>query len=405
MTAFILLAVAMTAAAAALLAWPMWRAMRGAPDRDTRKRLAALDKARNEGVLDEAEYRAKRQRIQAEAPAPEATRASLPVAGIVFVLLLPLGAWLIYRDVGTPQALDPLVLEHGLASPQGAAPPDMESAVRALAARMAAEPDHLDGWLLLARSYRTMERFADARDALAQARRLLPDDVDLMVEHAESMALASATRRIDGEALALLERAVQRAPAHQRALWLLGISRVQQGDNEGAIDYWQRVLALLPPDSDIALQIQEQIAEARGSAFGAAGMESAPQVSTTPPAPIADESGPMLTIEVELDAELAGSVGASDALFVFARPVGGARAPLAIKRMAAGVLPIMLTLGIEDAMMPAMTLATFPEVEVGARISRSGTATPQSGDLEAIVGPVPSNTREPIRLVIDRVVP
>jgi cytochrome c-type biogenesis protein CcmH len=403
-TAFILLAVAMTAAAAALLVWPMWRAMRGGPDRATRKRLAALEQAREEGVLDDAEYRAKRQRIEVEAPTGQTSRAPLPVAGIVFVLLMPLGVWLIYRDVGTPQALDPLVLEHGLAGPQGGTPPDMESAVRALAARMAAQPDHLDGWMLLARSYRTMDRFGEARDALAQARRLAPDDVDLMVEHAESIALASATRRIDGEALGLLEAAVQRAPAHQRALWLLGISRVQQGDNDGAIAYWQRVLALLPPDSDIALQIQEQIAEARSSAPAPAAVEveiPAPPASSMAP----DGDAPRLTLLVELDPEIKGSVSASDALFVFARPPGGARAPLAIKRMAAGVLPTTITLGVEDAMMPAMTLATFPEVEVGARISRSGNATPQSGDLEGIVGPVPNNRREPLRLVIDRVVP
>lgn len=401
MTGFILLAVAMTATAAALLAWPMWRASRGGPDRATRKRLAALDKARDEGLLDDAEYSAKRGRIEADAQAQPAPSARLPVLGMIFVLLLPVGTWLLYRDVGSPQALDPLLLQHGLAGPQRGDPPDMESAVRALAARMAEQPDNLEGWMLLARSYRTMERFADSRDALAQALRLAPGDTDLMVEYAESMALASPSRRIDGEAQRLLETALQRTPAHQRALWLLGISRVQQGDNDGAIEYWQRLLALLPPDSDIALQIQEQIAEARGTTA------QQPMPATTAPraATQADSDQPLLTLEVSLSPELQQSVGASDALFVFARPIGGARAPLAIKRMAAGVLPTTITLGIEDAMMPAMTLATFPEIEVGARISRSGNAVPQSGDLEVIAGPVRNDRREPLRLVIDRVVP
>jgi cytochrome c-type biogenesis protein CcmH len=398
-TAFILMAVAMTAAAAALLAWPMWRAARGGLDRNTRKRLAALDQARAEGVLDASEYRAKRQRIEGEATTLAPTPGRLPALGIAFVLALPLATWMLYRDVGTPQALDPLLLRHGLAGPQGGNPPDMESAVVALAARMADSPDNLDGWMLLARSYRTMDRFAEARDALAQARRLAPDDVDLMVEYAEALALASPNRRIDGESLTLLETAIQRAPAHQRALWLLGIARIQQGDNAGAIAYWERLLRLLPDDSDIALQIREQIAEARGEV---PLMAPAPPLATTT-APDAD--APRLTLELSLDPALAGRVGASDALFVFARPVGGARAPLAIKRMAAGVLPATVVLGIEDSMIDGMNIGTFPEVEVGARISRSGNAVPQSGDFEAILGPVPNHRREPLRLVIDQVVP
>jgi cytochrome c-type biogenesis protein CcmH len=396
-TLFVFLTVAMTAAAVLLLALPMWRTARGAPDRETRKRLAALKRARDEGLLDADEYALKRDRILASAPQAGPAQGRLPIAGIAFLLLLPLGTWWVYREVGTPQALDPLVLRHGLAGPAGANPPDMDSAIRALAQRMAENPDNLDGWMLLARSYRTVERFAEARDALAQARRLAPNDIDLMVEYAEANALASPTRRIDGESLALLETAIGRAPGHQRALWLLGISRLQQGDNAGAVAYWEQLLRLLPDDSDVAMQIREQIAEARGAAPALAPV---PPLATTAPG----NDAPRLTLEVSLDPALAAGIGASEALFVFARPAGGARAPLAIRRMAAGALPATVTLGIEDAMVEGMNIATFPEVEVGARISRTGNAVPQRGDLEGIVGPLPSDTREPIRLVIDRVV-
>ena len=129
-----------------------------------------------------------------------------------------------------------------------------------------------------------------------------------------------------------------------------------------------------------------------------------PAPTTATPAPTAaGQATRSLTVEVSLSAELGDRVRPSDTLFVFARPVTGPKMPLAIQRLTAGQLPLTITLDDTMGMMPQMNLATFPEVVIGARISRSGDATPQPGDLEVLSGPIANNQQQPVRLEINTV--
>src|SRR5690606_20222229 len=111
-----------------------------------------------------------------------------------------------------------------------------------LEATLAREPQLAEGWVLLGRAYRAEGRAIPARDALARAARLLPDEPDVQVEAAEARALAATDRRIDDEAVAMLERALELQPRHQRARWFLGIARRQRGDDAGAADIWESLL-------------------------------------------------------------------------------------------------------------------------------------------------------------------
>ena len=79
--------------------------------------------------------------------------------------------------------------------------------------------------------------------------------------------------------------------------------------------------------------------------------------------------------------------------------------PLAVKRLRVADLPITVTLDDSLAMTPEMRLSSFPQVMVGARISASGQATPQSGDLEGEKGPLNPAETASLQLVIDRVRP
>ena len=230
-----------------------------------------------------------------------------------------------------------------------------------------------------------------------------------MIDLAESIAFSSGQRELPDTAVSLLERALQLEPSAQKALWLMGLGKYQEGDYQTALGHWEQLLSLLEPGSAVADTVTEQINNARQQldmelAAGAAPTVSPPDTSASvQPATANKGATRTLTVAVSLSAELSNRVRASDTLFVFARPVAGPKMPLAIQRLTAGQLPVTVTLDDTMGMMPEMNLATFPEVVVGARISRSGDATPQTGDLETLSGPIPNNQQQPVLLEINSV--
>ena len=129
----------------------------------------------------------------------------------------------------------------------------------------------------------------------------------------------------------------------------------------------------------------------------------APAPAPAPAAPSAD--APRLVVEVSLDPKLAGRLDPDATLFVFARAANGPPMPLAIERLKASQLPLSVTLDEGKGMLPEMKLSMFPQVVIGARVSKSGNATPSSGDLQALSAPVDVQRREPVVLSIDQVVP
>lgn len=411
MSAFWIIAALMTALALYAVLRPLLRDG-GAGD----PRLAALEAAHRAGVLDAKEYASKRAALSADAAAPAAPAPR--ALSLVLALLVPLAAFGIYRQIGDLRALDPTLMAAAAVATHastGEAPaPDMEQAVAGLAAKMAQNPDDVDGWVLLGRAYKQMQRFTESRDALAKAMALAPDQPDVMVEYAEAQAMAAPDRRIEGEPRALLEKALAANPQHQRALWLLGISDAQAGDAVGAVRRWETLLPLLPPDSEVAKSVSEQIAQARAEAGLAPGAvvpatDAAPAASVpaiAAAATAATAAGPKLVVRVDVAPELKGRIQPGDTLFVFARMPEGPRMPLAIQRRQADSLPITVTLDDSMGMLPTMKLSSSPQVVVGARISRSGNATPQSGDFQGLSPPLAVAGQDGVvDLVISEIVP
>jgi cytochrome c-type biogenesis protein CcmH len=329
----------------------------------------------------------------------------------VFALVFVVAAVLLYRGVGDPRGLDPATATSAAAVDA----PALEDATSKLAARLAKDPDDAEGWLLLGRAYKTMQRFPEARDALANANRLAPDEPDTMVEYAESLALASPDRRLAGDALALLDQALAADPSHQRGLWLRGIAMLQDERYGDAVAVWEKLLEQLPPGSDVAQSVVEQIAQARARAGmpalaertdAPAGAAPAPAPAATPAATPADDVGATrLVVEIALAPELESRISPGDTLFVFARAPQGPKMPLAIQRIPVPEFPATIVLDDSMGMMPALKLSQAAEVVVGARVSKSGNAAPQSGDLEIISAPLAVATqRTPVKLVIDRIV-
>nr|WP_282452996.1 tetratricopeptide repeat protein [Lysobacter sp. CAU 1642] len=289
----------------------------------------------------------------------------------------------------------------------------MEQAVQGLAERLRNEPDNPEGWLLLGRAYKSMERFEPAKEALSQAWRLAPDNPDVMIEYAEAQALSAPRRRIEGEPLEMIRKAVELQPDHQRGIWLLGVAAMQGGRPKEAVDRWETLRQLISSDLSAVRALDEQIEGARQAAGlpparqstaladSPAGTDGAPEPA---PAAAAEGDGPRLTVTVDIAPALRERLKASDVLFVFARPAEGSRMPLAIQRLPAANLPATVILDDSHSMMPALKLSTMPQVVVGARVSSSGQAIPQPGDLEGLSPALPNSTREPVRLTIDTVV-
>jgi len=418
MTTFLVFAALMIAAALAFVLVPLLRHARNTAPVDDTRRLRALDEALASGVIDADEYAAKRAALASKAAPAEATaprsRATF-TALLAVALVLPASALLLYRLVGAPEALDPA----NLAPPpeaQAHSAADMEKAIDGLAAKLKQQPDDAQGWALLGRAYAATNRVDEARDALKQAHDHAPDDADVAVEYAQALALAAPDHKLQGESRSLLEAVIAKDAKNQRALWLLGISDYQNGDYADAIARWKVLLPLLQPDSDVARSVRNEIADAEARRDGreppqpeAAPAEAA-QVAADAPSTETSESAapanaPKLTVTVALDPKLKAQLDPDATLFVFARAVSGPPMPLAIQRLKASQLPATVTLDDSMSMMPAMKLSKFPQVVVGARVSKSGNAMPQSGDLQTLSSPLESSRSEPVALTIDQIVP
>jgi len=255
----------------------------------------------------------------------------------------------------------------------------IEAMVGKLAEWMKANPDDAEGWMMLARSYAVLGRFAEAIPAYAHAAELQPDNASLLADYADAVAAPEQTAN-NPRSLALIERALTADPNHFKALALAGSAAFDRGEYTVAIAYWQKIADQLPPGSELAPRVQSMIADAREK-LGAAGAAT-PLAAATPPASATKATtGTSVTGTVTLDPALAAQAAPGDSVFVFARAAAGSRMPLAVQRAQVKDLPLAFRLDDSMAMAPGMTLSSATQLTVGARISKSGTAIAQPGDL------------------------
>lgn len=255
-----------------------------------------------------------------------------------------------------------------------------------LAARLKDTPDDFEGWRMLGRAQMALEQPVLAAQAFQRVVQLLPKDAGALADYADALAVRNG-RELKGEPTQLIEQALKLDPANMKALVLAGTGAFNRGDFAKAVLYWDRAGQIGPPDNPMAQQARAAAAEAR-----AAGQlpplpvaTAATAVGTTPaamPAPAA------VSGTVSLAPSLRGKVSPDDTVFIVARPSDGSRMPLAIVRKQVRDLPYLFTLDDSQAMSPATKLSTAATVIVVARISKSGQASPQPGDLEGVTAQV-----------------
>jgi cytochrome c-type biogenesis protein CcmH len=276
--------------------------------------------------------------------------------------------------------------------------PEHVEMIKALAARLEQNPNDGKGWAMLARAYAVMGRYNEALPAYEKAANLIQNDPVLLVDYADVLAAVNG-KNLQGKPLELIQSALMIDPTNLKGLNLMGTAAFQAGDYTHAVGYWEKLLQLLPPDSPIANQINISIANARTQEAGKRP-QSLPAQGQALPA----TGGAQITGVVRLSPALAGKVTPFDTVFVFAKAVSGPPMPIAVIRVQVKDLPQKFILNDSMAMMPTMKLSNFKEVVVSAKISKSGNATPQSGDLRGEVASVKVGT-DNVQLVIDKIVP
>jgi len=289
-------------------------------------------------------------------------------------LTIPLLALGIYGFLGNIQALDSANLQ--AKTENNLSPEQIEAMVSAFAARLEAVPANETpdpkAWEMLARSYAAMQKFPEANKAYKRAVVLNPGNAQIMADHADVLAMLQGQSML-GEPTQLFERALVLDPNNLKALALAGSAAFEKKDFAKAVQFWEKASKLAPPGSDFAKGLASSLDEAR-TASGApqAATKSTPTTAATP----ASIQG-----TVSLSPALKSKVDPNDTVFIFARAAQGPRMPLAILKRKASELPMTFILDDSTAMADDLKLSKFELVVVGARVSKSGNAIPQSGDL------------------------
>jgi cytochrome c-type biogenesis protein CcmH len=388
------------------------------------------------------------------APKGEVVRSnwSARVAAAAVAVTLPIGAALIYARFGDFSAFDPAIAQAPRDDGHAMAPEQIDKMVESLKARLQKEPENPNHWSTLARTYYQMGRFPEAAKAYAKLVTLIPDNADILADYADSLAMAKG-RQLAGEPMALVNKALKLDPTQWKALAMAGTEAFDRNDFKGASAFWERLLNVLPPEAPIADQIRSSIADARarggmpplqlaqGPAGAKPGAENLPRnhpplTAARPDTDAAPAPAPALAAPGKAPAKAAGkgdatkpdaskpaagkaTVGGTvdigsdmkakaqptDRVFIIARPAEGSRMPLAFTAVQVKDLPAKFTLDESMAMSPAATLATATtDVVVTARVSKTGSPMPNSGDLEGASKPVKVGAKDVV-IKIDRVVP
>ena len=264
MTQFALFAALLLAVVLAFLLPPLWLGLRrqAAADRKAanlaifRDQLAELEREKAEGTLAEADFEQARGELQkrlleevdrGEEALQPASHAPTRKTAIVLAIALPLLALSGYALLGNPRGLDPA---QTMAQPK-MTPEQINAMVEKLAQKVEANPDDLQGWLMLARSYKVLGRYDEAVKAYARAEKAVLQDPDLLANYAETLAMASGNQGLQGKPSDLVSKALKLDPQHGHSLFLAGAAAMERGDRQAAIRYWETLLPQVEPGSEI----------------------------------------------------------------------------------------------------------------------------------------------------------
>lgn len=364
-----------------------------------REQILDLDREHESGHISEVEWQQSRDELSLrlledtsaqDDPQAKQEKPALWTAVIVAVAL-PLASMGMYMWLGEPDALNPLAAK----APEKADQHELAKMAESLAKKLNEKPDNLQGWVMLGRTYRTLEKFDVSVKAYDRALRMSDDD-DLKLERVEVLAM-KAQGNFEGEPWQVIREILQRDPQHYGALLMAGSASYAHAQYADALKFWQQARKSLEADNpdvpgldDAIASVQQKLGVPVKPATGKASSGNATQPAPAAANASANPANSGLTVsgQVSISDALKRNVKPSDVVFIYATPANGERMPLAIFKTTVAQLPLAFTLDDSSAMTPERKLSGAGEVLVKVRVSKSGNAIPQSGDLSGTLGPV-----------------
>ena len=350
-----------------------------------REELEKLEAERSAGSINSADYEIAhaemRQRLfqdtNEEDDRSVMGSSKITVIGLcIFISVLSAGFYLSLGDASR-------IADQGAQQPM--TQEGVEKMVSEFAAKMEKDPTNLKGWVMLARSYRILGRNEDAARAYERAGNFIDSDPQLLADYADVLA-ANANGNFAGKPLKLINQALSLDPNNLMALWLSGTASYTAGNYKAAVQTWEKLAQQLPPGTEEARSIAESIADARTKG----GLSSKAIVGNK------EISG-----KIEISADLKSKVKSGDIVMVIARKPGE-RMPVAVLRTSAAEFPMNFALTDALAMNPSAPLSQIAEASIEVRISKTGMAKPEPGDLISAPQTVKIGASN-VRLVIDQV--
>ena len=364
-----------------------------------RDQIAELDRDLENDILSREQYDKSKQELQQRMLQDVTERDKLVIGknkkirnivlSTFIALTLPLAAISLYLVIGDTRGLLPQA-QLANATQQmnrdgGNAPSghdNFSSVLDNLIARLNNNPEDIEGWIMLGRTYAIMGQYAEAGNTYAKLVELIPDSPQILSDYADVLAMKNQGS-LSGKPAELIYEALRIDPKYPKALALAGTIEFEQERYAQAAEYWEKLLKGIPADSPLAQSVKDSIAEAKLLASG--GKPAAPEQpvkvaeskqedSAQPAEKAVSSDSPAATSlsvsgQVSISSDLATKVSANDTLFIYARAKSGPKMPLAILRLKASDLPATFTLTDDMAMTPTMKMSSFPEVVIEARIS------------------------------------
>lgn len=390
MTTFLMINAVMLIVALLFVVLPLWRSniKSNAVQRDNanleifRDQITEMDTDLRNGLLSQEMYEQGKRELQSrllhevgESKSRDTVPARNPlkILAIVLSVLLPVTAIVVYDKVGS---------RHSLLQQDKFA--NVEISIATLEEKAGASPDDAENLLQLARSYSDLERYADAAQTYDKLTRLLPNEAQLWADYADVLAMASG-KTLRGNPTNLLNKALALNPDNFKALALAGSAAMERGDYAATVMYWEKLLKMIPKDDENAKIVEDGIQQARAQIAQAKGGNWSAQKKSNESnskSLVVQSGKEAISGTVALSESLKSRANPDDTVFVLVRAAEGSKMPLAIVRKQVKDLPFNFTLDDTTSMSPQMRVSNFQQVVVIARVSKSGNAMPQPGDLQ-----------------------
>ena len=399
------------------------------------EKIRELDLDLKEGRIDQHLYQSAREELDRELlidiPAVNKENSALhytraarrqPALALLISIFVPMLALLLYLDLGMHSAADETAVANRQ-QPQAQAQssqalPSVEEMTNKLEAHIEQNGGTVQEWTMLGRAHKYLGNYELAAKAFAVVLEKEPNNVSVMLENAEMIALNN-DRKFTPQARDLVLKAYELEPGNANVLWFAGVAEYQYGNYQLAIDHLLQLLPLAADEEEVKQSIISIVAKSREQLVASGktmpeleelvGVKAVAVAATSASeAKATSTSSAVMTrlqVSVDVSPEVREKFAAGDAIFVYAKAKQGPRMPLAVQRMTLSALPATVVLDDSMAMVEGMNLSAFEQLVVSARVTKSGSAISQSGDYIGQIDVHDKTGKTTLNVVIDTAVP